>query len=273
MQTGLRKTLSQATVSVAVFAVVLFGFSRVDWLNVFGLKETVVEDKLGELWWDIYSSDARFVDEPALVAPLDTLLTVLCRANDIDRSSVRLHLVQDEEVNAFACPGRHLVVHTSLVDSCRNEAELCGVLAHELAHLTQGHVMQKLAKEVGLSALVAITSGSTGTETVGEVARILSSTAYDRTLESEADALAVRYLLRAGLDASAFGEFLLRLAGDDDLPALTEWISTHPNSEARARRIGEWAAAEASGAAPARVCLPPGSWERWQTELRRCLQE
>lgn len=243
MQTEIKKTLMQAAVSVAVFCAVLFAFSRVDWLNAFGLKETVVEDKLGELWWELYSSDAAFVDEPVQVALTDTLLTTLCHANGIDRSSLSLHLVENEEVNAFACPGNHLVVHTALLDSCRNDAELAGVLAHELAHLTQGHVMQKLVKEVGLSALITMTSGSSGTEALGEVARVLSSTAYDRTLESEADALAVRYLLAAHINPNGLADFLLRLS-EEDLPALTEWISTHPGSAERARRIRQLAMEE-----------------------------
>ena len=165
MQTEITKTLKQAAVSVLVFGAVLFAFSRVDWLNTFGLKETVVEDKLGELWWDVYSSDAAFVDDSLRVLPVDSLLDALCRANDIDRSAIFLHLVEDEEVNAFACPGNHLVVNTALLDSCHNADELSGVMAHELAHLTQGHVMQKLVKEIGLSALVVMTSGSGGTET------------------------------------------------------------------------------------------------------------
>ena len=233
MQTEITKTLKQAAVSVLVFGAVLFAFSRVDWLNTFGLKETVVEDKLGELWWDVYSSDAAFVDDSLRVLPVDSLLDALCRANDIDRSAIFLHLVEDEEVNAFACPGNHLVVNTALLDSCHNADELSGVMAHELAHLTQGHVMQKLVKEIGLSALVVMTSGSGGTETLGEVARVLTSTAYDRTLESEADALAVHYLLAAGID---------RLSAEEDLPALAEWISTHPGSAERARRIRQLAA-------------------------------
>lgn len=242
MPTEIRKVLTQAAVSVVIFCAVLFAFSRVDWLNTFGLKETVIEDKLGELWWELYSSDARFVDDSLRLAPVDTLFTTLCRANGIDRSFVSLHLVEDEEVNAFACPGNHLVVHTALLDSCRNEAELAGVLAHELAHLTQGHVMQKLVKEVGLSALITMTSGSSGTEALGEVARVLSSTAYDRTLESEADALAVHYLLAAHIDPNALADFLLRLSREEDLPALAEWISTHPGSAERAQRIRQLAA-------------------------------
>lgn len=236
MQTELRKTLTQSLVSVAAFCAVLFAFSRVDWLDAFGLKETVVEDKLGELWWSLYSSDAAFVDDSLRVAEVDSLLDELCRANGIGRSSVSLHLVESEEVNAFACPGNHLVVNTALLDSCRSEAELSGVMAHELAHLTQGHVMQKLVKEVGLSALVAMTSGG-GAEALGELARVLSSTAYDRNLESEADALAVRYLLAAGIDPNGLADFLLRLSGEEDLPALAEWVSTHPASAERARRI------------------------------------
>ncbi len=233
----IRKVIRQSLVSLLVFAAVLFAFSRVDWMAVFGLRHGIIEEKLGEVYWDLFSHSETFVGDAALTAPLDSLLDTLCRANGIDRGGVSLHLVESEEVNAYACPGNHIVVHTSLVDACRNEAELCGVIAHELAHLQCGHVMQKLVKEMGIAALAGMMGGNAGTETLAEVMRILSSTAYDRTLENEADDRAVDYLLQAGIDPRPFGEFLLRLSGDEDLPSLAEWISTHPESEKRSRRI------------------------------------
>ena len=230
----IRKVVRQSLVSLAVFAGVLFAFSRVDWLEVFGLSRDIVEEKVGEMFWELYSESETFVDNDTLTAPLDTLLTALCRANGIDRSQVSLHLVECDEVNAYACPGNHLVVYTALVPACRSEAELCGVLAHELAHIGRGHVMQKLGKELGIATLAAMLADGGA---LTEVMQVLTSTAYDRTLESEADAVAVDYLLRAGIDPRPFGDFLLRLSEEEDLPALAGWISTHPDSRQRSQAI------------------------------------
>jgi peptidase, M48 (ste24 endopeptidase) family protein len=60
-------------------------------------------------------------------------------------------------------------------------------------------------------------------------------------LESEADKTAVFYLLQSGINPEPFGEFLFRLSKEEELPSLTEWVSTHPDSEKRSIQICNWA--------------------------------
>ena len=146
----IKKILLQSLVSVVLFLAVLFSFSRVDWLSVFDLRETVIEEKLGDMYWDLYSGSGGFVESDTVIAPLDSLLLHLCEANDIERDKIKLHVAQSDEVNAFAFPDNHLVVFTSLIAKCENQEELCGVMAHEIAHMQKGHIMKKLVKEVGL---------------------------------------------------------------------------------------------------------------------------
>lgn len=231
------KILKQALVSLLLFAAVLYGFSRVNWLSVFHLEGDVVEEKLGKLCWDFFSGTEEFVEDEAVVQPVDSLLAHLCRANRIEKP-VKLHIVRNEEVNAFAFPDRHLVIYSSLIADCRNEMELCGVMAHELAHIEKGHVMKKLVKEIGLSVLAGVVAGNDG-GVLKETARLLSSTAYDRTLEGEADECAVDYLSRADIDPEALGDFLYRLSEEEDVPSLAEWVSTHPDSKKRSSVIWE----------------------------------
>ena len=213
----IKKIFLQSIVSAMLFLIVLFSFSRVDWLSVFDLRETVIEEKLGDMYWDLYSGSAVFLESDTVLAPLDSLLSHLCEANDIERDKIKLHVVQSNEVNAFAFPDNHLVVFTSLIAKCENQEELCGVMAHEIAHMQKGHIMKKLVKEVGLSALVGMAS------------------------ESEADKTAVFYLLQSGINPEPFGEFLFRLSKEEELPSLTEWVSTHPDSEKRSIQICNWA--------------------------------
>lgn len=235
----MKKLLYQSLVSILIFVSVLFAFSRVDWLSVFHLRETIIEEKIGELYWDLFSKTQTFVEEERIVVPLDTLLSALCRANDISRDKIKLHVIESEEVNAFAFPGNHLVIYTSLLSQCKDEGELCGVMAHEIAHIEKGHVMDKLVKEIGLSTLVAMIGGSQGAEALGQLVQVLSSTAYSRTLEREADETAVRYLMKAGMNPRGLAEFLHNLPQEINLPDFTEWISTHPDSEERYKVINE----------------------------------
>lgn len=83
--------------------------------------------------------------------------------------------------------------------------------------------------------------GGQSGEVLRSTAKLLSSTAYDRTLESEADKTAVFYLLQSGINPEPFGEFLFRLSKEEELPSLTEWVSTHPDSEKRSIQICNWA--------------------------------
>lgn len=231
------KILKQALVSLLLFATVLYGFSRVNWLSVFHLEEDVIEEKLGKIYWDFFSDTEELVEDEEVLQPVDSLLAYLCRANGIERP-VKLHIAKSSEVNAFALPDRHLVVYSSLIADCRNEMELCGVMAHELAHMEKGHVMKKLIKEVGLSVLAGMVAGNDG-GVLKETARLLSSTAYDRTLESEADECAVAYLVEADINPEPLGDFLYRLSEEEDVSSLAEWVSTHPDSKKRSSMIWE----------------------------------
>lgn len=262
----MKKVCVEFSVSLLLFLAVLFAFSRVDWLSVFRLERTSVAARLSETYWKAFSFGQPFVHDERIALPLDSLLGHVCRANGIDPRGIRLHVIRSEEVNAFAFPGRNLVLYTGLLTACKSEAELCGVLAHEVAHMEKGHIMRKLLKEVGLSVLISGSTGGNG-EILKESVRILSSTAYDRGLESEADEQAVEYLLAARIDPAAFGDFLLRLSQDSSLPSAAEWISTHPDSEKRALDVRQHATSSGKGIA-FRSVLSASVWDTLQRVAR-----
>lgn len=266
----MRKVFFQFVVSLATFLAVLFAFSRVDWLSVFRIQNTSVEEKLGEMYWDLFSETETFIESDSILAPIDSLITHICRANGIKRDKIKFHVVENPEVNAFAFPNNHLVIYTSLITECKNEMELCGVISHEVAHMEKGHVMKKLIKEVGLSVLIGITSNGNGTEVLKETAKLLSSTAYDRTLESEADALAVSYLIEASIDPQPFADFLYRLAQEEQLPSVAEWISTHPDSKQRSETIIDLAR---DSKAEYKQILDNAAWEKLKKKVAPLTEE
>lgn len=202
------------------------------------------EDSLGEpLWEDIQRTNPAIKQQPAQEA-LDRLLYRLCAPNGIDTAGLHRHLIQNPEVNAFALPGRRLVVQSGLIQNALGPDEVAGVLAHELAHAELSHVRQKIFKEAGLSLLMAWISSSLGLGNTGidDLARILSSTAFDRKLESQADRKAIEYLQKAGINPEGLAIFMDRLAAKEmGSPAPPVWLSTHPASPERASQIRQHA--------------------------------
>jgi predicted Zn-dependent protease len=235
-----RLTLQLATLLALFFGAWLL-LGKAPWMDILHLKKAGLnaEQRLGDKLWDILSRSETELHNPALTVPADSMLKRICNANSIDESTIHLHILKKNEVNAFALPGGHLVVYTGLIAACKNESELMGVIAHELTHIRKNHVMKKLVREIGVSALTAVAGGNGG-GTVREAARILSSSAYDRTLEREADRGSADYMIRAHADAGGLPRFLLRLAKTDTLPEAAYWISSHPESRERAETLSKY---------------------------------
>ncbi len=231
---------AQLFVIVFLFFGTWYLLSRVDWMTLLKVEKATqkTEQKLGDLFWDIIKKTEHEIKSPLVIAPIDSLINRICTSNDIDRNQIKFHLIEKDEVNAFALPNHHLVIYTGLIRACDNEAELCGVIGHEIAHMENSHVMKKLVKEIGLATLLSMAGGNAGSEIIKQGLKILSSSAYDRALESEADMVAVDYMINADIDPEAFANLLYRFSKDDgDLPEQFYWVSTHPDSEARAHKI------------------------------------
>lgn len=236
----MKKILIELVISVALILAVWFGLSQVDWMKLFNIEQVTqnTEEKIGDLFWKMLKSSETEISSDSIVSQVDSMLTRICTSNTIDRKKVKLHLLRKDEINAFALPNNHLVIYSGLIAACENEAELYGVIGHELAHMEKNHVMNKLIKEIGLSVLISMTTGNGNAEMIKEAIKHLSSTAYDRSLETEADLTAVEYLEKASINPEPFANFLYRLADETKhLPSQIYWISTHPESKERAEEI------------------------------------
>ena len=132
------KLLLQGGVIIASFFTMWIGLRQLDWVSIFHVKEisTSTEEKLGELYWNIYKKLEDEETSKSITNPIDSLLNRICDANGIDADIIKLHIIRKDQVNAFALPDHHLVLFTDLILDCENEAELCGVMAHELAHIS-----------------------------------------------------------------------------------------------------------------------------------------
>jgi len=238
----MRKLFIQGGVIILLFFSTLFLLEQVDWISIFKIEKISekTEQKLGDLFWDIFKNTEKENKNPFIIDSIDSLVTKICVNNNIKRTQIQFHVLDKDEINAFALPDKRIVIYSGLILAAENQEELSGVISHEIAHIELDHVMKKLIKEIGLSILISMTTGGSGSELVKETAKMLSSSAFDRSLEKEADIKAVEYLIKANIDHEPFANFLYRLSDSENkIMRYLSWISTHPESKERAEYIIE----------------------------------
>ncbi len=135
--------------------------------------------------------------------------------------------------NAFAFPGGYVVLTRGLVESAESPDEVAGVLAHEIAHVYERHVMTRIVRGALLSAIWAASVGDfSGLMVIDPTTAFqIATLKFSREDEAEADRSAVEMLDRAGIRRDGFAKFFERLSEREG--GLPEWLPTHPLSEDR----------------------------------------
>lgn len=234
-----QKIVFQFVVLVAIFFGLWFGLSQINYVDRAQIEKFSKdnEKKLGELILNTIKRTDKVVDNDSAKSIIDSIGRRICESSKIPYDSIKIHIIKNEEVNAFALPDNNMIIYTGLIDYAKNAEEVAGVMAHEIGHMQNKHVMKKLVKEIGFAMLFTIAGGDAGYEIMRETARVLSSTAFDRSQEAEADTYAVELMAKANIDPEHMANFLFRLAKDHDMPEELVWVSTHPESKERAAEI------------------------------------
>ena len=148
------------------------------------------------------------------------------------------------QVNAFALPDGTLVLLDALVERLSDE-QILAVLFHEAGHVDLRHGAQIMIKTSLGAALYSIMLADI--EGLGEIilggGTALAETAFNREMEHEADDYALTMLPKAGISPAVFGDALSAIAGDESMPELLQWLSTHPDTQARIQDAQEAAVA------------------------------
>lgn len=239
----MKKAIIQGLITIALFFATWFVLTQIDWVTIFKVQRVTdkTEEKLGELFWEIFQKSEKENKNPFVVSSVDSIVSKICFANKIDRETIQVHILDKDDINAFALPNGHLIIYKGLILNSDNQEELSGVICHEIAHIQLNHVMKKLIKEIGLSVLISMTTGKGGSEIIKETAKMLSSSAFDRNLEKEADIKAVDYLVKAKINPEPFANFLYKLSDkENETTKYLTWISSHPDSKERAEYIIEY---------------------------------
>lgn len=154
-------------------------------------------------------------------------------------------VIESEDLNAFAAPGGYVLITKGLYRQLHNEAELAGVLGHEIGHVIKKHHLKLLQKQQLLSMGAGLLSGKLGKENptvqkvIGSGAEI-SARSLDKNAEYEADRIGVILAGRAGYEPFGLPEVLQTIghAGKDD-GRVALLFKTHPHPDDRLTRLGD----------------------------------
>ncbi len=176
--------------------------------------------------------------DPALTQYVN--LVGLAVAEEAPRPDItyRFAVLETPDVNAFAAPGGYVFVTRGALALMENEAELAGVLAHEVGHVNRRHVVEGIRKS-DFWREVRDQAGITGTtldRAVGAGSNVLFS-GYSRQDEAEADSLGVEYAASAGYDPGGLPTFVSHLSRHAGEGPLAEITATHESPDARIARL------------------------------------
>ena len=161
----------------------------------------------------------------------------LGRVSEMPDLGFTFTVLNDDQVNAFALPGGYVYITRGLLALADDEAEMAGVIAHEIGHVTARHSAERysraVAANIGLSLLdilASVAGAPTGTSDFASVGAQLYLQGYSRDQELQADMLGIRYLARAGYDTNAMTSFLGAI---EDHNRLEETIQGRPEAAQR----------------------------------------
>jgi predicted Zn-dependent protease len=161
-----------------------------------------------------------------------------------DRPNIPYHfaVLNSEQPNAFAAPGGYIFVTIGLLKSVRNEAELAGVLGHEIAHVSEKHALEaiqrgKTLKGIGEFSLTVMNKDpGLFAGVIGELTEMLFTRGLDRNMEYEADRIGTEYASRVGYSSMGLRDFLNTLKREEGHVA-SIFFQTHPPVDTRVSRL------------------------------------
>lgn len=189
-------------------------------------------------------------DDPSLQAYVTQIGARVAEKSELSGKPFKFTVLNSPTPNAFALPGGFVYVTRGLLALMGSEAELAGVLGHEVGHITARHSAKRYSNAQFLnlgSGLLGAATGSAGLQKIAEAGGGLYLSSYSRGQEYQSDDLGVRYMTLAGYDPYSHAKSLAaiglysdttsRLAGKGSQG--TDFFSTHPNTPDRVRRAVE----------------------------------
>lgn len=222
-------------------ALIVLAFSQKDRIVKFAANKIPVEweQKLGQSALQQVGKDGK-IEEATGVTPISPIITRLLPVVKDSGYHFKFYISSDTNINAFALPGGYVVVNKGLLTAASSSEEVAGVVAHELAHVTQKHSVRKIIEVAGLYIAFELLLGDvSGLAAIfSEGSRTLLEQKYSRDFEREADDFGLAYLVEAKVDPQGLVSFFEKLKKiEPSMPKSLSLLNTHPATEERIERL------------------------------------
>jgi predicted Zn-dependent protease len=205
-------------------------------VNFYSIEKEIA---LGKQLAQEVERQAKIVDDPVIAEYVNRIGQNLVRNSDA-KVPFTIKVIDAEEINAFALPGGFFFVNTGVLVNADSEAEMAGVMAHEIAHVAARHGTRQATRGeiVNLASIPLIFMGGWTGYAIRQGAGLaipMGFLTFSRGFESEADYLGLQYMYKAGYDPTAFVDFFEKIQSKEKKKpgTMSKVLSTHPMTDDR----------------------------------------
>jgi len=203
-------------------------------------EQQVGDDLMAQL-----KQHATLIQDPKMIANLDRAVAPLINSLPTNKIQYKFYLMVEPMPNAFALPGGHVLVTTRLMEIADRPEQIAGVVAHELAHVSQKHGFRKIFSSLGPYLIFRVFLGNSAgvLGIIGESSELLVNQSFSQEYELEADDVGWKTLVAAHIDPRGLADMLRKLQNEEQklrasMPQLHAF-SSHPAIQKRIARLEE----------------------------------